>query len=258
MLIQARQARTANTYAPLQQRSTFAGGQIRWYYGPSLYLWASAIADQRPAGTLVGTVDDQASQLTITQGTVAKRPLKTVQTNSPAWQFDGVNDCLVTSSSTWSTQAVSVLTLRWLTDATNKNVFERTDDFNVSTTGAVVYGRAIEAGLGIRGNVGYTLGSTLYANNLWTAHLAIMDKSKPAASELTAYNNGNLLVTTLSTSNDNTNDYGTNINNLGARANGAAYPITGWVSSVLVFSRALFPSEAVQTALLLRQQAGLV
>jgi hypothetical protein len=257
MILQARQARTANRFAPRQQRSTFAGGQIRWYFSPLILLWLDAASNPVPYGTAVGAWSDLIGSANATQALSSKQPLHASKDNIPSMQFDGVNDCLVTPSTTWNDQAVSVYTVRWLTDSTNKNLFERSTDFNYTQQGFVVYGRSTEAGLALQGNAGYSGASQASAQNRWLCNASIFDKAAPAVSELASYQNGvSVTLTPWSTAN-NTGTFGSLQNYIGSRNNGAAFAVNGWLSSVLVLRGASAARQAFDLSILLSQRAGI-
>jgi hypothetical protein len=258
MIIAARQARTANRFAPRQTKRSVAGSQIRDLFGPSLLMWLDAFANPTPYGSTVATWADQTMRANATQALASKQPARVVKANVPSMQFDGINDGMVTAATSWPVQAVTVFTLRWLTDATNKNVVERTADFNVSTEGLVVYGRSAEAGVALKGNVGYSQGAFLSSQALWRCNATVCNKAAIFGQEVAIYQDGVQQTLTLYSSSDNTNTFGTQIMSIGSRNGGADYVINGWLSSVLVISGARSASQIASITQLLMQRAGIV
>lgn len=265
MLIQARQARTANTRAPLTQRSSFSAGQIRWYFGPNLVLWADAVRDQRATGASVTATPDQSGRgNTITQITATKQPLKATAGNVVAcFQFDGVNDCLqVSSIDLTATQAVTVAIADWKANTTIGISYEFSTDINASILGfaAVPNSNGVGTyGWSMRGNAGFTYRVPGSDNaTTWYGRATIFNKGAPAAQEMTVARDGQLITSFVdSASVENTNAFGNLASFIGSRNNGASTAYNGSISQVILLNTALSTDNNTLLSLLVRQAAGI-
>lgn len=256
MLISARTARTANRFAPRQERGSVAAADLRSRFGPSLLAWYDAATSPVAFGSTAETWSDSAGIANATQALASKQPARAVKNNVASMRFDGVNDGMVTAATSWPVQAVTVFTVRWLTDATNKNVVERTADFNSSTEGLVVYGRSGEAGVALRGNAGYSNGALLSSQARWLCNATVCNKAAIFGQEVAIYQDGVQQTLTIYSSSDNTNTFGTQILSIGGRNGGADYVMNGWLASVVVLSGARTAAEIASISQLLLQRAG--
>jgi hypothetical protein len=256
VLISARTARTANRFAPRQERGSIAAADLRSRFGPSLLAWYDASTSPVAFGSTAETWSDSTGIANATQALASKQPARAVKNNVASMQFDGVNDGMVTAATSWPVQAVTVFTVRWLTDASNKNIFERTADFNASTEGLVVYGRAAQAGAALKGNVNFSGADYMFAQDKWTCNAAVFNKAASAGSEIAIAQDGALQTLTVWASADNTNTFGSQLLSIGGRNGGASFAMTGWLASVVVLSGARTAAEIASISQLLLQRAG--
>ena len=261
MLIQARQARTANTLAPRQQKATVAGGQIRWYYGPSLRLWLDGYADQRPyADVAQNAIDVSGAGVGIFQGTVANRPLRTVTGNASCWEFDGVTDRFDTSAiDLTTTDKVSVFMLNRKTAAASGLIFQ-------IGNGAVINGgmqHYRDAALKFHGNsyqgATYNEQATtpVQALNSWICHTTLVDRSLAAAAETKLKVDGSFVTQTSVVLNDLTANFTNSTGSIGGWSLGSI-PFGGQVAQVLVLNTVFGDIDTYLIAMYLRQRAGLI
>lgn len=272
MLVQARQARTANNYAPLLQKKSFAAGQIRWYYGPWLYLWVDAARDPRATGVVVPTTPDQSGKnVSITQPTASKQPLKATGGNVvSAFLFDGVNDCLdVAAIDLTTTQAVTIADARYKNTNTFGFIYEYSTNSSLVTTGWYVNNNensiAGQDSWYMKGNVGddfRQLSSPPAGSgtpiSTWVGYTVVLNKAAASGSEMAIYKNGSVVTSFANILNaDNTNFFGNLTSFVGARNDGTAVAANAYIAQLVVLNTALSTENAALLSLLVSQAAGI-
>lgn len=259
MLIAARQARTANRFAPAQTRRTNAQAWLEGLYAPSICLWLDAYRLPQPVGTAVATAPDASGRsIAITQATASKQPIVAVNAGIKALQYDGVNDCLQTGTLTLGTQQVSIVAMSRQTSGTA--ILAEAGIGTPGTTDTVTHSRGDGTVRNIvgfyAGNVGlqYKLSTVGYAD--WVQSAIVCDKAEPAATEMLVFANNAAPALTVTTSN-NTNTFGNYAWNIGSRNNGTVAPLLGFLSQVIVFCKALTAEERTQVYRSVQEICGL-
>lgn len=264
MIIAARQARTANTYAPLQERSATATGRIRDLFRPAMRYWAHARLTQQMSGAVPAVLDASGRGVVIDQATASKQPLAGSATNVRGWVFDGVNDCLQTATVTLSDtdQVTLALVARPATTAASV-VFEMTTNWTSATTAMIAVANNSGANLmmaGMKSNatqVSYKEWSQPVNN--WHAQALTFNIPVPANDETKAYRDGSQITSFFANFNFECTAaaMGNFAHFLGSRNNGTALPFNGTVASVLLLGQALNVTDASTLTGLLRQAAGI-
>ena len=264
MLIAARQAPTANKYAPRRQRSSFAAGQLRWYFGPSIKLWIDAVRDRSATGNSVaGTKDRSGADVSITQTTASKQPIKDAVQGIHGFKFDGVNDALqVAAINNTATSAISVVCAYAKNTGAQGVIIEASINANTSATGWNCITNDTIAGQdawAFQGNVGYGYRSFAGAAvGSWTSSVCVINKALASGQEIKIYRAGNEITQFVATiDSNNTNAFGTDPIYIGSRNNGAALPTTASISQVILLGRALTAAEAKLASILVGQAAGI-
>jgi len=263
MIVQARQARTAYTYAPLQERRSQAAGWLRWRYAPWIRLWVDACWDQTAAGTTVSQTNDcSGNNVSITQsGAVSKRPVKSSLSNIEGFTFAGNASAqgLVTPAINLSTTSqITIATVNNMTSNPQSFLYEISTNMDTSTEGAHMArsGSALnDFGGGVRGNFGYNYKYAPSTLNTWYSHLVVIDKAAAVLNEVTLYQNG-ALSAGAGVTNNNTNTFGNLATFIGSRNNGSAGVFNGSISQIILFTIALSASQSADVGLLLRQRVG--
>ena len=257
MLIQARRARTANTSAPIQERRSYATGQVRWTYGPSILFWLHAQTDTSPGGATVSSANDwSGAGVAISQAVAARQPLKGAVNNAAAFQFDGVNDWFNLGSVGLSGQAITVATIEKQTNS----AFAYQIDLNTVAPRAylgrwnVVAARNVSAA--VQGNVGWSsMWSTAGFNNL-VGIVAVLDMSKASGSEVALYADGSAPATATGAA-ENTGSFSATTGAIGATAAGTGGgPYGGFICSLIILKASVTAAQAAQLNTVLRQAAG--
>lgn len=98
MIVQARQARTANRFAPNQTRRSAAQASIFGKYGPSIALWFDAYRLQATSGQTIARFGDSSGKRYLAvQSVVSRQPVCATSLNVKAMLFDG-GDVLSTTT----------------------------------------------------------------------------------------------------------------------------------------------------------------
>lgn len=261
MLRTARQGRTAMRFAPAHNRRCDAQSEVRNRWTTAILLWADCLGEPLNSG-ISRAQQNYAWMLraSVLNTTAAQQPLFAVPNGIRAWQFDGINDAILTPlnfSGFGNPQAVTVLTLHNISNVTSGMLSERTTNYTTGTEGWGLSATATAGESALRGNVGTSARGWNSAQNVWKVRASVLDKSAPSGSEVTVYENGSLLTAfTLTTNSDNTNAYGAGINTyFGSRA-GASLPINGYMAQAIVTMRAFTASEIAYLTQLMRWRAG--
>lgn len=259
MLVQARRAKTANTFAPFQEKRSVASARIRWAFGPSIALWMHAAADTTPAGSTISAMNDRSgAAVSIAQGTAARQPLKTTLSNvAPALQFDGVNDWLTLGSI--DIAGLQTITLATVEQQTN-SAFAYQIDVNTANPRAFLarYNNVVARNISLVsiGNAGISNIWSTGAYNSPVCIIGTVDWSQPSGSEVAIYADGSAPAT-LNGAVNNTNSFAASVGAIGAIATGAGTgPYGGYICSALVLKRALSAAEAAALSTLMRQASG--
>lgn len=261
MLVSAREAGIANRHAPAQQRRSTGISQISSRFGPSIQFWINPRGTTATSGNTVASVRDFGKAgLTVSQSTSTKRPIMAAPNGAPAFLFDGVDDGLVTSSIDLSaTQAITIgISDYRKTSPICVEVEQTVLYYNVSTAFTIVGNdaNATNVTYAFSGNVGFQVAQLSKTTNVWGATVAVMDKSKAAASELLVYDKGLLATVTRPNTSENTNSFGAGALYIGSRNNGASAVLNGAIGHLIILNRALSASEAANFSLFLASAAG--
>ena len=262
MIVAARQARTANTHAPLQERAATATGRIRDLYRPSMRYWAHARYTQQMSGAVAAVLDASGRGTVIDQATASKQPLAGTTAGARAWVFDGVNDCLATPSITLADQITVSIVHRaaattggaayyWganINAVSNANAFTQNDiGINRLLAGATIGGGSYNA--------------KEYSNTAqtWGAHVQVWDRALAGTSEMQVYRNGaQITVFTTNLTGNSSGNFGSFQHFFGAGNNGAVAAANCSLASVLLLTVALGAADAANLSLLMQQAAGVV
>jgi len=263
MIVAARQARTANTHAPLQERAATATGRIRDLYRPSMRYWAHARYTQQMSGAVAAVLDASGRGTVIDQATASKQPLAGTTAGARAWVFDGVNDCLVTSSVDLSALSAATLCLTYRAAATTGGtVHEMSPDQNNVGTGWGSFsndGGVNRMSTGGRVVGGYQFKDWSFPAQTWNAMVAPWDRAAAAADELKVWQSGVQQTTfLLNLTFDTAANFGNFQHFFGSRNNGTSYAANCSIASVLLLTVALGAADAATLSLLMRQAAGVV
>lgn len=260
MLIAARQARTANRFAPSQTRRTTATASIYGKHGPNIALWLNPYAIPVQVGTAVAAAPDcSPRRYAFTQSTASKQPLIANKDGIKALQYDGINDCLVSSVVTLSSTGMTCIAMTIQTSGVG--IVAEASDNTGSYDNAFVHSRGdgvVRNCVGFfKGNVGlqYLQGSAGFTD--WVHFSAVCDKTLGSADEMKIYGNGNALALLPATRSDNTGTFGNYAWNIGARNNGVAAPFLGWIAQVFVFAKPLTDFERIDVYRSTREICGL-
>lgn len=259
MLIQARQARTANAFAPRQEKKSIASGRIRWHYGPQVRFWFNGVADSSSPGSTCTTANDWSGLgVSILQTSSSLRPIKSVVNNVVGWSFDGVDDSLTTGN-------------------INLAGGNKMSIFSVARQAVATSGILIEIGGGASINGGFqyyrdnvnklhcnsysglsynekTIDTTLLT---WNLHAYSVDRSKVAASEIVIYSG----TTKPTTATVVANDLSANFENRAASIgnwNASSLPFNGQISQILMMNICVTDAEQAEIATWLQQITGLL
>lgn len=261
MLRTARQGRTAMRFAPGHNRRCDAQSEVRNRWTTGVYLWADCMGE--PLNSGVSRAQQTYSWMLraqILNSTVASQPLFASVNGVRTWQFDGVNDTLLSSinlSAYGNPQAVTVLTLHNVSNAATGILSERSANYTASTEGWGLSATSAYGESALRGNVGTSARGWNSPQNTWTVRATVLDKSASSGQEVKVYENGTLVtVFALTTDSDNTNAFGAAINTyFGARA-GSTLGINGYLASAIVTMRAFTAEEIRDLTQLMRWRAG--
>lgn len=266
MLHTARVAGTANRYAPVQTRRSVGTALVRGRFGPGIRWWMHPNGSPVATGTVVPAIQDYSgNNLSITQATVAKQPLKSAVSNVPGFAFDGVNDSMSTGATNLTAfQALTIVTTEYRNNTTIGIEVELTTDQNFSTVGCVVAandGSTENWSTAFQGNIGYqyrVVTAAASPKQTWGAWVAVMNKALPAATELLVYKSGQQ-VTSFSASlvSNNTNAFANSPWYIGARNNTSNF-LSGSLAQIIVITGGLSDSEAFYLSLYAAQSAGIV
>ena len=262
MIVAARQARTANTHAPLQERAATATGRIRDLYRPSMRYWAHARYTQQMSGAVAAVLDASGRGITIDQATASKQPLAGTTAGARAWVFDGVNDCLITSSVDLSALSAATLCLTYRANTTTVGVvYEMSTNQNLVSNAWGLYvndsaaNRMASSG---RNTMGYQVKEWNTPAQVWNAMVIPWDRAAAAADELKVWQSGAQQTSfVLSVADDSVTNFGNYAHNIGSRNNGLIAANCS-IASLLLVSGALGASDAANLSLLMRQAAGVV
>lgn len=242
MIVQARQARVANRFAPKQTRRGTAQAWIFGRYTNVLALWLDVYRSQFAVGAITSSVPDASPRrYSISQALSSKCPVTSMKNNVKALQFDGLNDCLTTSVVALGLPTLTCVAMSIQTSGVGI-VAEASIDTG-SFTNAFVHSRGDGPARNCvgfyKGNVGlqYLQGSAGFVD--WVQAAVVCDKTLPAATEMKLYTNNTVAPLFAATRSDNTNTFGDYAWNLGARNNGAVAPLLGFISQIFVFTSAL-------------------
>ena len=266
MLHTARVAGTANRYAPVQTRRSVGTALVRGRFGPGISWWMHPNGSPVATGTVVPAIQDYSdNNLSITQATVAKQPLKSAVSNVPGFAFDGVNDSMSTGATDLTTfQALTVVTTEYRANTTVGIELEFTSDSNAVATGCAVVANdsSVENwAVDFLGNVGYQIKVVTAAaapRQTWGSWVAVMNKAQPAATELLVYKSGQQ-VTSFSSNvtSNNTNAFANSSWYIGGRNNTSVF-LNGSLAQIIVITGGLSDSEASYLSLYAAQSAGIV
>lgn len=264
MLHSARVAGSANRLAPVQERRSVGTALVRGLFAPSMVWWMHPQGCQLASGSTVPAVQDFSGRgVTITQGTGSKQPLRGGVQGVPCFTFDGVNDSMSTSATNLTgTQALTVAVVEYRNNTTIGIEVELTTDQNMSATGCVVAandGSTENFSTAFLGNAGYqykVISTALCPKQTWASFVTVMDKMRPAATELAIYKSG-AQVTSFSANltANNTNAFANSAWYIGARNNASAF-FNGSLAQILVLSTGLSDTAAAYLSLYLAQSAG--
>lgn len=261
MLYQARQARTANTCAPLQQRASYATGQIRWYYAPFMRLWTHTRYSQQMSGTVGQILDASGRGVTVTQAVVSKQPAAASTANIRSWVFDGVNDALATSNiNLTNTNKITVAYVHRAAAAQDGVIWETSVDSNVNGGAAAFFQLAAptaQLASVYQFALAYQYKDFAAPINNWRGVVSVADTALAAASELKIWVNGarqTVFVNTIATEFAGLT-FGNYPTFIGAR-NQTLIPLNASLASLLVLEVALDDTSAGELSALLRQAAG--
>ena len=208
--------------------------------------------------TSASTKDSSNRNVSITQSTSARRPLKSVVSNVASWTFDGVDDWFDTGTINLSaTQAVTIAIVEQQTN----NAFSYEVDIGASPTRFFLARRNNVASRNVSavsfGNVGISNIWSTGAFNSASVIVGKIDWSKPSGSEAEIFVNGTAPATATGAVN-NTGNFGNQAGKIGAAAIGdGSGPYGGWIASIIVFSRALTTAEIALLSSYLLRRAGL-
>ncbi len=266
MLHTARVAGVANKLAPVQTRRSVGTALVRGRFGPGIRWWMHPNGSPVATGTAVPAVQDYSdNNLSITQATVSKRPLKGAVRNVPSFTFDGVNDSMSTGTTNLTAfQALTIVTTEYRANTTGAIEVELTTDANAFATGCSTVGSdgSLENWqASFRGNVGYQIKVVTAAaapQQTWGSWVAVMNKANPAATELLIYKSG-VQVTSFSavTTSNNTTAFANAAWFIAARNNALAF-FNGSLAQIIVITGGLSDSEAFYLSLYAAQSAGIV
>lgn len=265
MLIAARQARTANTHAPLQERAATATGRIRDLFRPSMRYWAHARSTQQMSGAVAAVLDASGRGVTIDQATASKQPLAGSTANVRGWVFDGVNDCLQTPTVTLSdtTQVTLAIVCRPATTAASV-LLEMSTNWTSAPTAMLAFANNSGTNLMMMGmkstatQVSYKEWTQPVGN--WHAQALTFNIPAPVADETRAYRDGSQITNFFANFNFDCTAaaMGNFPHFIGSRANGIAFPLNGTIAAVLLLGQALSAPDASTLTGLLRQASGVV
>lgn len=266
MLCVARQARTAYSAGPVQNRRCVAGQELRSSYTTTQTAWLDAQANNLPLNTTVTVINDAAVtspgsnfEWWTSTNPASTYPLYVVNANVKGVQFDGVDDLLQDRSNmVLAVQTITIVALyRNSSPAPQRIILEGGTDYNFQTGSFLVSGDATGAGSSLRGDVGYSYRTWASDQTPWTCTATVMNKAAGLGAEILAYENGTqITVFTASADSDNTNTFANQICRVGRRSNGVS-PMTGVIAGITVFTRQLSLFEIQQVTQLLRWHAGL-
>lgn len=261
MIIAARQARTANTCAPLQERAATATGRIRDLFRPSMRLWTHARYGQQMSGTAAAILDASGRGITVTQAIASKQPAVTSTSNVKAWVFDGVNDALSTSAiDLTATSQITVAYVHRAAAAQDGVILETSTDSNTNNGAAAFFQLAaptaqLASTYQFGGQYQYKDFAAPIGN--WRGVVSVGDTALAAADELKIYANGSrqtVFVNTIAT-NFAGLTFGNYAGYIGGRAGTSIY-LRASLASLLVLQVALDDTSAATLSTLLRQAAG--
>lgn len=262
MIIAARQARTANRFAPRQTRSAVGISTVRGKYGPSARFYLTADGAPVATGTAVSRVQDWSARNTsISQATASKQPLAGTRQGIPCYTFDGLNDALqVATINLTTTQAITVAVVEFRPVANVGVVWEFGTDINL---GGGSFGTFVNDN-GQCFSTAYSTGAQFQLRAVastigqWRAWVVTANRAAVAANQLYVYTQGTQVTSFVnSLSGTVTGSFGNLASWIGARNNGAAFPFAGSVAQVLLLDRALSASDASALSLEIAQAAGI-
>lgn len=264
MLHSARVAGSANRLAPVQERRSVGTALVRGLFAPSMVWWMHPQGCQLASGSTVPAVQDFSGRgVTITQGTASKQPLRGGVQGVPCFTFDGVNDSMSTSATNLTAfQALTVAVTEYRANITVGIEVELTTDQNAFTTGCIVAANDNSTenwSLAFLGNAGYqykVITAAASPKQTWGSWVAVMDKTKPAATELVIHKSGQQVTSfSANVTANNTNAFANAAWYIGARNNASTF-LNGSLAQILVLSTGLSDTAAAYLSLYLAQSAG--
>lgn len=262
MLIAARQARTANTHAPLQERAATATGRIRDLFRPSMRYWAHARSTQQMSGAVAAVLDASGRGVTIDQATASKQPLAGSIQNVKTWVFDGVNDCLRTASVDLTNTAEITMALVQHTNAIDGGVYyEASDNYNNFTNAWRYFQNSGGQNLNYYTNGGGIFNARAWAQTLqaWTSYCVTHDRAAAGVDETKVYRDGAQITSFITSVNSNlTGNWGNHVHNIGSLANGTLYAANCAIASICLLQVKLSAADSITLSTLLRQASGVV
>jgi hypothetical protein len=265
MLCVARQARTAYSNSPAQNRRCVTGQNLRSWYTDTMVGWLDAqgtnlTLNQTSAFWNDSGYNEPYSVFTwqSTAFTSAQYPLNAVNSNVKCVQFDGIDDIIQTGNNLLlNVQAITVVALYRNFSASNAVVIEGSSLYTAVTTGFLLSSSSTNATSSLRGDVGYSTRTWSASQTPWTCVATVMDKSAGLGSEILAYQNGTQITSfTTSVNSDNTNTFISQVPRVGRSYNGTL-PMSGVVACIMVFNRKLSTFEIQQVTQQMRWRAGL-
>lgn len=258
MIIAARQALTANRCAPRQQRSTYAAQRLRSLFGPSIRLWLDGSIDQQPIGGAVAQAQDQSGLgVAITQTVVASRPLRSVVQNVSGWTFDALDDRLNTAAVNLSgANKATLVCVHRLAVAGTAGILLEVGN-GAAVNGGIQFFRTATgrfSGNSYTG-VSYNAKDAASSVGVWLSQTVVLDRSLPAASETTLYQNGAAVAMTTLASADLSANFENRASTIGGWAASAA-TINGQIAQMIVLTGSLTAARVAEISLLAMQTAG--
>lgn len=258
MIITARQARTANTYAPLQNRRAIGTATVRGLFGPSIKLWLHPNGAALASGTVVSAVNDYSNNnVTISQGTLSRRPIKSAVNNVPGFTFDGVDDFLSTTAVNLSgINKATVVIVNRLAVAGAAGIL-----FEVGASAAIAGGIQIFRSSTAEFNANsYSFGSynerkVASQANKWFCQVVTYDRALAAANENKLFIDGTNVVSTAVTIPDLSQNFENRASTIGGWSPSSA-TLKGQIAQLVVLRGALSAAQVFEISTALKQAAG--
>ena len=213
---------------------------------PGLRLWVRADSNIVQSGNQVAAWNDLSTNNTVlSQSNPARRPSLLADPygiHTPALHFSGTLQGLAGNLVLSSSPVVELFSVhKYIGGNPLGMLYELSPDFNGSPTGLMFY--YDQAGknevIGHMGNNGYNIISGNAARDSAYYIYNVQYNKSSAANEISARINGGLLSYSYLFNADNTNTFGTNVLNVGARNAGSAFGFNGDLAEIVLYDNAL-------------------